>query len=82
MQIKVPYNYNTFTSLEFINVTINIMTYISVVNLPTHCATLLYSNFGKETFHKIILDFIISINNTSLHEGVQYHPNYLWAWIK
>lgn len=35
------------------------MTYGFVVNTLTQCATLLIANYGKETFYKNTLDFII-----------------------
>lgn len=35
------------------------MTYGFVVNTVTQCATLLVANYGKETFYKNTLDFII-----------------------
>lgn len=34
------------------------MTYRFAVNARNNCAMLLDNNFGKETIHKIILDFI------------------------
>lgn len=36
----------------------NYMTYRFAVNARNNCTVLLDNNFGKETIHKIILDFI------------------------
>lgn len=44
----------------------------------THCATLFYNNFVKETIksHTSIILLSISINITSQHGSVPYHLNY------
>lgn len=38
------------------------LTYRPVVDPLIHCATLLNDNFGKETIHTIMLDFIVDFD--------------------
>lgn len=45
------------------------MTYRFEVNAPTHCSTLLSTNFGKQKNIKIILDFM-----------VYFYRNYVTKW--
>lgn len=64
--------------LKFFKIPSGIQTHdLHDLSPSTHCATLLDNNFGKGTTYKIILDFIILINNTPQHVGVPYHLDYI-----
>lgn len=50
------------------------MTFRFVMNPLTHCATLLFGTFGKETIYKLhLILLLISIKSTSQYGGFPYH---------
>lgn len=54
------------------------MTFRFVMNPLTHCATLLFGTFGKETIYKLHLK--VTIKSTSQYGGLPYHFKYKYMY--